>query len=212
MAEHVHLDWFRERLAGVVGVEPKDPAPILDWSRGGAIRSSSADLIGLDQVARLVARRAGQCAAQERPVFRYRGRQDRERQRSARSKGMGSADLHAVGWRRSRLVARETPEGRRISPACQGRTGNIGILQLGPTIQSTWSNIGGQCRQAAADGGVSMPRRCPHRLPGEAQRGGRPVLAEIQGERRCVSSRRACDRPPERCIAGRASVRSRRLP
>ena len=31
MAERAHLDWFRERLAASLAIEPKDPAPILAW-------------------------------------------------------------------------------------------------------------------------------------------------------------------------------------
>ena len=41
------------------------------------------------------------------------------------------------------LVARETP-GRTASSSCcyaKAEPGNIGVLQLSPSIQSTWSNI-----------------------------------------------------------------------
>ena len=36
MAERVHLDWFRERIAASLAIEPKDPAPILEWREGAA--------------------------------------------------------------------------------------------------------------------------------------------------------------------------------
>ena len=51
MAERVHLDWFRGRIAKSLMIEPNDPAPILAWR--DELRSSiqfKADLIGLDEV------------------------------------------------------------------------------------------------------------------------------------------------------------------
>jgi oxidase EvaA len=47
MAERAYVDWFRERIAKSLAIEPKDPAPILAW-REPQLNSIQfkADLIG----------------------------------------------------------------------------------------------------------------------------------------------------------------------
>ena len=70
------------------------------------------------------------------------------------------------------LVARETPDrGVEFLLYAKAEPGNIGVLQLCPSVQSTWSNI------RRAHGGKLPPMlevltagiRRPHHLPGGAQ-------------------------------------------
>ena len=142
MAERAHLDWFRGRLAASRAVELKDPAPILAWRKQQ--RSSikfKADLIGLDDVRDWSRDEKGNVRHKSGQFFGIEG---------ARVEG---GDLREVtSWDQPILtqldggllgmLARETPEkGVEFLLQAIAKCGNICVLQLGPTIQSTWSNI-----------------------------------------------------------------------
>src|ERR1039458_8387181 len=142
MAERAHLDWFRGRLAASRAAELKDPAPILAWRKQQ--RSSikfKADLIGLDDVRDWSRNPMGNVRHKSGQFFGIEG---------ARVEG---GDLREVtSWDQPILtqldggllgmLARETAErGVEFLLQAIAECGNIGILQLGPTIQSTWSNI-----------------------------------------------------------------------
>ena len=55
---------------------------------------------------------------------------------------MGSADLYPAGRGILGLIARASPDkGVQFLLYAKAEPGNIGVLQLSPSIQSTWSNI-----------------------------------------------------------------------
>lgn len=142
MAERTHLDWFRERLAASRAIEPRDPAPILTWREGhlGSIQFKS-ELIGLDQVRDWSRDEHGNIRHKSGQFFGVEG---------ARVQG---GDVREVtSWDQPILtqldggllgmLAREIPEkGIQFLLQAIAECGNIDVLQLGPTIQSTWSNI-----------------------------------------------------------------------
>jgi oxidase EvaA len=142
MAERTHLDWFRERLGASRLIEPKNPAPILAWhAKQRNSITFRADLIGLDQVHGWSRDEQGNLQHKSGQFFRVEGAR------------VDSGDLREVtSWEQPILtqidggvlgmVARETAEkGVEFLLQAIAECGNIGVLQLGPTIQSTWSNI-----------------------------------------------------------------------
>jgi oxidase EvaA len=152
MAERAHLDWFRERLAVSRTIEPKDPAPILAWreARCGAIQFK-AGLIGLDEVRGWSRDQDGNVRHKSGQFFGVEGVR------------IESGDLREVAsWDQPiytqpeggvlALIARENPDqGIQFLLYAKAEPGNIGVLQLSPTVQSTWSNI------RRAHGGKSSP-------------------------------------------------------
>jgi oxidase EvaA len=142
MAERTHLDWFRERLAASRAIEPKDPAPILGWRERQRLSIQfKADLIGLDDVRGWSRDAHGNVRHKSGQFFGVEGVR------------IESGDLREVAsWDQPiytqpeggipGLIARECA-GRGVEFLLQAKAepGNIGVLQLCPTIQSTWSNI-----------------------------------------------------------------------
>jgi oxidase EvaA len=142
MAERALLDWFRERIAKSLMIEPKDPAPILAWrdERRASIQFK-ADLIGLDEVRGWSRDAQGNVRHKTGQFFGVEGVR------------IESGDLREVAsWDQPiytqpeggilGLVARETAErGVQFLLQAKAEPGNLGVLQLCPTIQSTWSNI-----------------------------------------------------------------------
>jgi oxidase EvaA len=141
MAERTHLDWFRERLAASRAIEPKDPAPILAWleAHRNSLRFKS-HLIGLDQVRDWSRDEQGNLRHRSGQFFGVEG---------ARVEG---GDVREVAsWDQPILtqldggllgiLAREIPgNGVEFLLQAIAECGNIAAFQLGPTIQSTWSN------------------------------------------------------------------------
>jgi dTDP-4-dehydro-6-deoxy-alpha-D-glucopyranose 2,3-dehydratase len=143
MADRVHLDWFRERLAVSRSFEAKDPIPILAWRETlrGSIRFNSG-LVGLGQLR--------DWSRDEHGNIRHKGGQFFSIE-GARVKG---GDLREVaswdqpimtqpGGEFLGMLARETP-GKGIEFLLQAiaECGNIDVLQIGPSIQNTWPNAG----------------------------------------------------------------------
>lgn len=142
MAERGHLDWFRARLAASQAIEPNDPAPILAWREQlrGSIRFK-ADLIGLDTVRDWSRDDEGNLRHKSGQFFGLEGVR------------IESGDLREVAsWDQPiytqpeggilALLARETAaKGVEFLLHAKAEPGNIGVIQLSPTIQSTWSNI-----------------------------------------------------------------------
>jgi oxidase EvaA len=142
MTERTHLDWFRERLAASRAIEPKDPAPILAWRERQRLSIQfKADLIGLDDVRGWSRDAHGSVRHKSGQFFGVEGVR------------IESGDLREVAsWDQPiytqpeggilGLIARECA-GRGVEFLLQAKAepGNIGVLQLCPTIQSTWSNI-----------------------------------------------------------------------
>jgi oxidase EvaA len=142
MAERAHLEWFRGRLAASRTIEPKDPAPILAWceQRRGAIRFK-ADLIGLDDVRGWSRDGHGNVRHKSGQFFGVEG----VRIESGNLREVASWDQPIYTQPEGGIlgmVARESA-GRGVEFLVQAKAepGNIGVLQLCPTIQSTWSNI-----------------------------------------------------------------------
>jgi oxidase EvaA len=142
MAERAHLDWFRQRLAASHAIEPKDPAPILAWreQRRAAIQFK-ADLIELDAVRGWSRDENGNVRHKSGQFFGVEGVR------------IESGDLREVAsWDQPiytqpeggilGMIARESAAtGVEFLLQAKAEPGNIGVLQLCPTIQSTWSNI-----------------------------------------------------------------------
>jgi oxidase EvaA len=142
MAERTHLDWFRERLAASRAIEPRDPAPILAWrEQQRKSITFKANLIGLDDVRGWSRDAQGNVRHKSGQFFGVEGVR------------VESGDLREVAsWEQPiytqpeggilALIARESA-GRGVEFLLQAKAepGNIDVLQLCPTIQSTWSNI-----------------------------------------------------------------------
>ncbi len=142
MAARAHLDWFRERIAASRAIEPKDAAPVLAWleERRNAIRFK-AELIGLDGVRGWSRDAQGNVRHKTGQFFGVEGVR------------IESGDLREVAsWEQPiytqpeggilALLARETAaDGVQFLLNAKPEPGNIGLIQLSPTIQSTWSNI-----------------------------------------------------------------------
>lgn len=142
MAERAHLDWFRERLAASGAIEPKDPAPILAWrEQQRKLVQFKAELIGLDAVRGWSRDGQGNVRHKSGQFFGVEGVR------------VESGDLREVAsWDQPiytqpeggilGLIARESAgKGVEFLLQAKAEPGNIGVLQLCPTIQSTWSNI-----------------------------------------------------------------------
>jgi dTDP-4-dehydro-6-deoxy-alpha-D-glucopyranose 2,3-dehydratase len=194
MAERKHLDWFRERLAASRAIEPKDPAPILAWHE--MLRSSihfKAKLIGLGQVRDWSRDEQGNLRHKSGQFFGVEGAR------------VESGDMREVtAWDQPiytqldggvlGLVVREAV-GKGIQFLLQAipEGGNIGVLQLGPTIQSTWSNIrrahGGRrppmLEVFFAEAGVRIIYRASHNEEGGRfwQKSNENVVAFLDDER-----------------------------
>lgn len=142
MAERAHLDWFRGRLAASVAIEPKDPAPILAWreERCRTVRFK-ADLIGLADVRGWSRDAHGNVRHQTGQFFGVEG----VRVESGALREVAAWDQPIYTQPEGGvlgLVARETAaNGVQFLLYAKAEPGNIGVLQLSPSVQSTWSNI-----------------------------------------------------------------------
>lgn len=143
MAERVHLDWFRERIAASLAIEPKDPAPILAWcERQRNSIQFKADLIGLDQVRDWSRDEQGNVRHKSGQFFGIEGVRIESASDLREVKSWDQPIYTQLDGGILGLIARETAEsGVEFLLHAKAEPGNIGILQLGPTIQSTWSNI-----------------------------------------------------------------------
>ena len=194
MAERKHLDWFRERLAASRAIEPKDPAPILAWHEQQ--RSSiefRAELIGLDQTRDWSRDEHGNLRHKSGQFFAIEG----ARVESGNLREVTSWDqpiLTQLDGGILGMVAREVPDkGVELLLQAIPECGNIGVLQLGPTIQSTWSNIrrahGGRrppmLEVLFAEAGVRIVYRANHNEEGGRfwQKSNENVLAFLDDER-----------------------------
>jgi len=142
MAERAHLDWFRERLAASRAIEPKDPAPILVWreQQRDSIRFT-ADLIGLDGVRGWLRDEGGNLRHRSGQFFGVEG----VRVESGDVREVASWDQPIYTQPEGGILALLTREsatnGIEFLLHAKAEPGNIGLIQLSPTIQSTWSNI-----------------------------------------------------------------------
>ena len=142
MAERTHLDWFRKRLAASRAIEPKDPAPILAWREQQRERIRfNADLIGLDDVRGWSRDAGGNVRHTSGQFFGVEG----VRVESGDLREVASWDQPIYTQLEGGILALLTREsaanGIEFLLHAKAEPGNIGVIQLSPTIQSTWSNI-----------------------------------------------------------------------
>jgi dTDP-4-dehydro-6-deoxy-alpha-D-glucopyranose 2,3-dehydratase len=142
MAEREHLDWFRARLAASRAKEKSDPAPVLEWreQRRGEIRFE-AELIPLRDVRGWGPDEGGNIRHESGQFFGVEGVR------------VEAGSLREVrGWDQPiytqpeggvlAMVARETDaDGVQFLLQAKAEPGNIGTLQLVPSLQCTWSNM-----------------------------------------------------------------------
>jgi dTDP-4-dehydro-6-deoxy-alpha-D-glucopyranose 2,3-dehydratase len=142
MAERTHLEWFRERLAASRAIEPKDPASILAWREAQRERIRfKADLIGLDDVRGWSRDQGGNIRHKSGQFFGVEG----VRIESGDLREVASWDQPIYTQPEGGILALLTREnavnGIEFLLHAKAEPGNIGAIQLSPTIQSTWSNI-----------------------------------------------------------------------
>jgi oxidase EvaA len=142
MAETPQLHWFRERLKASAQFEPQDPQPVLEW-RNALLKNLdfSAHLIGLDEARSWERDNKGNIVHLSGQFF------------SVEAVRVSDASLREVsGWDQPiynspdggvlALIARDTSElGMQFLLQAKAQPGNIGWLQLSPSIQCTWSNL-----------------------------------------------------------------------
>ena len=142
MAERAHLDWFRERLAASRTHEATDPQPVLDWreQRRGEITFKS-ELIPLSEVSGWSADEGGNVRHTSGQFFAVEGvRTEAGTLREVKSWDQPIYTQLEGGI--LAMVGRETPEaGVEFLLQAKAEPGNIGTLQLVPSVQCTWSNI-----------------------------------------------------------------------
>jgi dTDP-4-dehydro-6-deoxy-alpha-D-glucopyranose 2,3-dehydratase len=194
MSEREHLGWFRRRLAASLEIEPKDPAPILAWqeSRRSSIRFK-AELIGLDDLRDWSRDKHGNLHHRSGQFFGIEGARveasDTREVTSWDQPIYTQLDGGVLG-----MVARETTDrGVQFLLQAIPECGNIGVIQLGPTIQSTWSNIrrahGGKrppmLEVISAEAGVRIIYRANHNEEGGRfwQKSNQNVVAFLDDER-----------------------------
>lgn len=194
MAERLHLEWFRERLAASRAIEPKDPAPLLAWrDQQRSLIQFEAQLIGLDEVRGWLRDEHGNVRHKGGQFFGVEGVR------------VESGDLREVAaWDQPiltqheggvlALLARETVEtGVEFLLYAKAEAGNIGVLQFSPSIQSTWSNIkrahGGKLSPMlevlTAETGVRIVYRAQHNEEGGRfwRKSNENVIAFLDDER-----------------------------
>jgi oxidase EvaA len=142
MAERMHLDWLRKRLAASLAIEPRDPAPILAWREQQRERIRfTADLIGLDDVRGWSRDASGNVRHNSGQFFGVEG----VRVESGDLREVASWDQPIYTQLEGGILALLTREsavnGIEFLLHAKAEPGNIGVIQLSPTIQSTWSNI-----------------------------------------------------------------------
>jgi len=142
MAERAHLAWFRQRLAASQAIEPRDPAPILAWleERRRAV-PFKAELIGVDDLRGWSRDARGNLRHHTGQFFAIEG----VRTHSGGLREVLSWDqpiyTQAEGGILAMLAREVSGRGVEFLLGAKAEPGNIGILQLTPSIQSTWSNI-----------------------------------------------------------------------
>jgi oxidase EvaA len=194
MAERVHLDWFRERLAASHAIEAKDPAPLMAWrDQQRNLIKFKADLIGLTDVRGWLRDEQGNVRHKGGQFFGVEG----VRVESGDLREVAAWDQPILTQREGgvlALLARETAtKGVEFLLYAKAEAGNIGVLQFSPSIQSTWSNIkrahGGKLSPMlevlAAESGVRIVYRAEHNEEGGRfwRKSNENVIAFLDDER-----------------------------
>jgi dTDP-4-dehydro-6-deoxy-alpha-D-glucopyranose 2,3-dehydratase len=145
MAVCEHIDWLRERLSASLAFESKDPSELLDWL--DARRKEvpfSAELIPLREVAGWHQADTGNIGHATGQFFRIEGVRVRSAPGVREVADWDQPILTQSEGGIFALLCRET-RGRGVEFLLQAKAdpGNIGYLQLCPTIQSTMENLRG---------------------------------------------------------------------
>jgi oxidase EvaA len=145
MAGHANLAWLRERLQLSLQLESADPAEILAWLEDRRKQIPfSAELIPLREVAEWGQDDNGNIRNITGQFFRIEGVRVRSAPGLREVAGWDQPILTQSEGGVLALICREVA-GRGIEFLLQAKAdpGNVGYLQLCPTIQSTWENIRG---------------------------------------------------------------------
>lgn len=145
MAEHAHLSWLRERLRASLACEPTDPSDVLAWLEARRKQVPfSAELIALREVTGWRQAKNGNISHATSQFFGIQGVRVRSAPGLREIAGWDQPILTQNEGGVLALLCRETAE-RGIEFLLQAKAdpGNVGYLQLCPTIQSTWENIRG---------------------------------------------------------------------
>jgi oxidase EvaA len=142
MAQREHLEWFRQRLAATRHKEAMDPAPILAWlDKLRAEVVFRASLIAVSDLRKWKRDEGGNIRHDSGLFFGVEG----VRVEAGATREVGGWDqpiLTQVEGGLLVLVARETQtHGIQFLLQAKAEAGNIGILQLVPSMQATWSNL-----------------------------------------------------------------------
>jgi len=145
MAEHAHIDWLRQRLRESLAREATDPSELLAWleTRRQQI-PFSAELISLREVQDWQQAENGNIAHASGQFFGIQGVRVKSAPGVRETAAWDQPILTQSEGGVLALLCRETSE-RGIEFLLQAKAdpGNIGYLQLCPSIQSTWENIRG---------------------------------------------------------------------
>jgi oxidase EvaA len=145
MSEHQHIDWLRERLAASRAIEPRDPAELLAWLEARRAEVPfAAELIPLREVATWRQDEGGNIHHDTGQFFRIEGVRVKSAPGLREVSGWDQPIFTQTEGGVLALLSREV-EGRGVEFLLQAKAdpGNVGYLQLCPTIQSTWENIRG---------------------------------------------------------------------
>jgi dTDP-4-dehydro-6-deoxy-alpha-D-glucopyranose 2,3-dehydratase len=145
MSEQANIGWLRDRLKASLAIEPQDPAELMDWLEARRkVVPFSAELIPLREVANWQQAADGNIYNTTGQFFRIEGVRVRSAPGLREISGWDQPILTQSEGGVLALLCRETP-GRGVEFLLQAKAdpGNVGYLQLCPTIQSTWENIRG---------------------------------------------------------------------
>ncbi len=142
MAEREFLDWFRDRLEHSRKSEANDPGPILQWRE--ALRKDlhfRAELLPLKDVRNWHLDEGGNVRHESGQFFGVEG----VRIESGALREVASWDQPILTQPEGgvlAMVARDTAaDGVQFLLQAKAEPGNLGTLQLTPSIQCTWSNL-----------------------------------------------------------------------
>ena len=145
MADQENIGWLRGRLEASLGIEPRDPAEILDWleTRRNSV-AFSAELIPLRDVVGWHQGDNGNLYSRTGQFFRIEGVRVKSAPGVREMPGWDQPIFTQSEGGVLALLCRETPtKGIEFLLQAKADPGNIDYLQFCPTIQSTWENIRG---------------------------------------------------------------------
>jgi oxidase EvaA len=142
MSEKLHLEWFRSRLMISKTIESADPSAVMEWLDQMRVTIKfDAKLIGLNDVRGWSRDDDGNVRHATGQFFGIEG--VRTESGSLREVSSWDQPIYTqIEGGVLALFARETSDkGIEFLLQAKAEPGNIGTLQLCPTVQSTWSNI-----------------------------------------------------------------------